>query len=379
MSQQQYDLLMDLIETEYTNIRVVFIDDDESLPDGFVKVFNEGTTLFDELNLSQHLDNIRWESICEALDDKNFLGSRGNYQFTKGISGGQATERSDVPGEFNVAAPSKLVGTDAYGEEYSAMSNIARSVGVPYALEEWEHASPRNAWVKDRFLQNDRYFLGALANVFPMYTFAMMVLGALFPHVDEKNTPAGDDSDLMVVSKVLKFKGNWVRVCIIGAMRKSIYDMFQRLELLRFDGGFVSRYMSDEVTETYQRKSPQEYFDAVGKEGVYLMQEMSDDGVPGDVLYGTLLQRPNINKAATHVSTYINLVRGCHKVRPFTTFEIIMAGLIWGQCNSLDIPSWVWQQWLLTHLPVSDWHSCLFQQFIDFVLQFLDGVQNSIA
>ena len=107
------------------------------------------------------------------------------------------------------------------------------------------------------------------------------------------------------------------------------------------------------------------------------MQEMSDDGVPGDVLYATLLQRPHVNKAATHVSTYINLVRACHRVRPFSTYEIIMAGLIWGQCNALDIPSWVWQQWLLTELPVSDWHCCLFEQFTNFVVQYLDGIQNS--
>ena len=377
MSQEQYELLTDLIEIEYVNISVQLVDDNESLPDGFLKVFNEGTTAFDDLNLSQYLDTIRWESICEALDAESFVDPRGNYQFTKGLSGGQAMERSDVAGEFNVAAPSKLVGTDAYAGEYSAMSNIARSVGVPYALEEWKHASSRNTWVNDRFIQNVRYFKEVVFNVFPMYTFAMMLVGALLPHCDEKNVHAGEDSDLMVVSKVLEFKGNWVRVSIIGAMRKSIIDMYERLELLRIDGGYVSRFLSDEVTEDYQRKSPQEYFDAVGCQGVYCMQEMSDDGVPGDVLYATLLQRPHVNKAATHVSTYINLVRACHRVRPFSTYEIIMAGLIWGQCNALDIPSWVWQQWLLTELPVSDWHCCLFQQFTNFVVQYLDGIQNS--
>ena len=375
LSEEEFEVLQGLVETEFRQIEIRFIDDDESEDKGFLRVFNEGTAAFDELNLFPCLDSIDWETICEKLHDKANLCVRGNYQFTNGISGGQATERSVIPEEFNIAAPCKLIGTDNYTAEYSAMSNIARAVRVPYASDDWQSALPINAWMLDRFLRNELYFPGVLDNVFGMYTFAMMVDAGLLPHVDAMNPQK--DSDIMVVSKVLLFEGKWIRVCIIGAMRKSMYDMYERLEPLRVEGAFVSRYLSDEITEAYQRDSALSYFKALGCEGAYVVQKMDDHGIAGDVVYGTLLQRPHINKGATHIACYINLVRAVHRIRPFTTYELIMAGLIWGQCNALDIPSWVWQQWLLKKLPVSDWNSCLFQQFMSFMLKIFFGVQRS--
>ena len=360
--------------------------------DDFLAGFNPNTDLWKRLKLSDLMDRIRWKHLAQAAIDTGKQNERGNIQFTVGVAGGQAHDsgKMALPDEFCTSMPSMLKNTHEYLNEFQICSDIARAIGIPCGAENyWNNGDPLREFHYERFLNNPDYFPGLVKNVWGMVSVTMVYLGegkarppkghGVSPHTDNKNDPF--NPNLMGVSNVFKLGNRWVRLCLVCAQRKSISDTKERVDFARHKAPLFERFLTNDCTEPYQRGTPKQFIEAFGSEGIYIIQAMNDSGdgvlIPGEVLSVSLQQRPNINKFEDHVSCGASLIQSLHGQRPLTLKEAVECCMLFGLCNNLDIPIYVFQKWVAEGMPDVVHTSSIVREYIKAVLCYWNGPQNS--
>jgi len=187
--------------------------------DDELSVYNVNTPEYTSAGIDEILSEVDFSTILEKLQSVP-VNERGNHQICVGSACSKScADRSDHPSEYCLALPAVLTGTNntqAFVPVYKAMSNLARRVGVAYALEAWPTLSLENKW---RHWKNQtKYFTSYPACVFEGFTIAWICLNSgkpLLVHTDAQNCTV--NREILVVSRLIQGDDGLVyRVTFIG-------------------------------------------------------------------------------------------------------------------------------------------------------------------
>ena len=269
--------------------------------------------------------------------------------------------RSTYPGEFCVAFPAKLEGTDNFSLTYLASTKIGEICGISFCKSSGLSAEERTQ--KWRFASHDEYF-GCMAKIpanapngvyrlpgeiigkkpsprlngFEQYTFALLPPGGVLKaHIDDENSSSYPD-----LLSIGQFDTNGNRQNTLCYMRESADLSVERVKICQRLYDRFNKHARH--IERYQRTSrPEEYFEHLGDSGILVIYDKDTHRTK----FVAAMQRPPLDKTAYYTSAPASAILNLHNAVDLALEHVIELCVIFGLCNSVDIFCSILSQWTM--------------------------------